>query len=122
TDIDARLRCAAVHLIGQTHRAAPHVIDQAGAADQPAHHVAGVDPYSQAQLMHRLSIESVDDATDFEGEIDSAMDAVQPGGDHPATGQVTVVECANPFDTKGFGGRIELPEEIVDRGDQLVFG
>ena len=121
-DVDAGLRCATVHLVGQTDRGTPHVVDKTRSTHQPADHVPGVDADPKAQVVTTLPDESSDDAAHLEGEFNAAMDAVQSWCDHATAGEITVVECANPFDAKGIGRRVELAEQIVDDSDQFVAG
>ena len=41
--VDTGLRCTALHLIGEVDRCTPHVVRQAGSADETATHRSGVD-------------------------------------------------------------------------------
>ena len=72
--------------------------------------------------MSGLAVEPIDDLAHFEGEFNASVNAVQSRSDYPAAGEIAIVEGANPLDAKGFGRRIELPEQIVDDLDEFVAG
>src|ERR1700733_5175632 len=109
-DVDAGLRCATVHLVGQAYRGTPHVVDEARPAHQSTDHVAGVDADPKPQFVSGLAVEAIDDLAHFQGEFDASVNAVQSRGNDPTAGQIAVVEGANPLDAERFGRRIELTE------------
>jgi hypothetical protein len=108
--------------VRQIHRGAPHVVDDAGPADQSADHIAGVDAGSNAKVIAPTTVEALDDALHLDGEVDGSGHAVQPRHVQSAAGQVAVVYGANRLDAKGFGRRIELSHQLVDDPDQFVAG
>src|SRR4051812_25206045 len=113
---------ATVHLVGQTYRGPPHVVDETGLTHQPADDVPCIDTDSKSQVVTTLPVEPSNDAAHLEGEFDAAMNAVQSWCDNPTAGQITVVEGANPFHPEGIGCRVELAKQIVDDSDQFIAG